>query len=1258
MNLCYDEVFSELLLPEKEKGYRTSRKQMKTIYYELENRYERKREVRTDFSYTSSQELDLMSSTLHSWREALAAHKREHYSECSQLIFNHATEFDDFVAKYHASQFKFNLDHSLSRDSQYACHDAYLGLYDGSIDPEVISESFWMLVEHWDSICTAIFANGQAHPGSSQLPSTTDGPRPAAAVKATEEVPRTSESSMNDSPTSSVQTRHHPGLSPFESRNMPERVQMTHSQIPLELEGSAPSTLPETPKSLEHVTERSILIDGLTDAQVQIPFLSNEMREEQRVYNSVVSVHAKGEDISSPNTSAALALPEIVPISSPIPIPRVTPKAHPLALSCKHGSPRAIREVRRTRDSTSESRNALEQVQMTRSQTRLSSLKPDSVFIPRELQRNTWSSLTDNELSKARKTDLPGKPPSELSMETAATVSRTSSKPATCVKSRQLPELLVPVERSAKPRVVNTATPCVPNSRTASNLNARSGNMDVSTEEQAHASKYAPLTKTTLTLSKLSPVSFLRAHPSSRLTNEPKPSPLNVSKRHMPNVISMKQVVSRKAHLRSDARSGASLPTANRPFGKPPSSPNLEQSDQLKQAAKLLGSSFELPANIPERSAEHSILFGRLTNKQVASLSSFGETGEERRTLDAVISIQKEIKENNIPEASVALTLPGSAPVTIPVHPGPLRHLSLEEIHMQAIKEASRRVLAPETQNTLERVHMTRSEASPSSAKPDNPLEPPGLIKSPPNIAREPTSARIPILVKPVSEMVLPISRPSFSLCPPAKAKERLNNAVLKAREIPKGNSRIGIKPSNRNISAPSLKRWDVEKPAIGKAKFNPAKRTSAVKHLPAPKTAFSLSKTSPDLISSTRAPPTRPSRDRASLPFPAVSKQRASSVVNTNHVVDTNITHRLPETLSRVSNEFSSPPSGESSFSPATGEAKKSVKPKGGPTQSSGICERSAERSAQNQRLVGARVSTLSLSDERREKRRIYDTVVNIQINRSEENIPEDTAASTLPFSTSVPSFIRPAPTASTHPPLDETLSPIEVVTRQRVLNLVNKTSSASELPHSPYTRTARRQSQHALTLSRNEGGQLARAAAYIREHINRRPLTCDKSVRCSPEVPPDKIAEPESDFRRLNVQVVNNKIEASITIRSPESEEESEPSPIRPNAVLQQLKARRANELSSGQSEAIPRLPGPTLNEASNQWQRNLHAVSNVEMSINSCSPAPNTALTPLCSSAFTYPAQTSPSFQPRPVFLDSHRLVHPFTQSSLDLDWFQTS
>src|SRR6266576_1691933 len=678
------------------------------------------------------------------------------------------------------------------------------------------------------------------------------------------------------------------------------------SKTPPELEGSASGTLPEMP--MERVNERSISIFGLADVQVQTSSFSAELGEERRVYNSVVSIHVKDEEQHSSETvSTAFALPGYIPISSPIPITRATSKSCPSTPSHKHGSQRVQREVRRTRDSTSESRNAPERVQMTRSQTRPSSLKPDSVSVPRELQRNTRSSLTDNELSKARKVDSHRKPPSESIMETASAVSHassmldsisvprelhrnprsslnkdsepskahnadsrretatavshTSSKLATHVKKRQSSESCMLVQKrlnkstgtvdsSTKSRAVVDATSCAPSSGAASNSKSRTGNAIVSRKKQASDSRHAPSTKTAPTLSKSSPVSSLRARPSNRLTNEPKPSLSNVSKRRTPNVVNTKQMVKTETHQRIDAHSRASLPNANPRFGKIPSSPNTGESEEPKRAVNLLGSPSGLPKKIPECSEEHSILFGQLASAQVNSLSTSDEMGEKRRTLDTVISIQKENNKNNLPEATAALTLPAPALDTSPIHPGPLRHSLLEGIRPQVIEKAIQKVSTPETRNMLERVQMTRSEASPSSMESDNHPEPPGLNTSPPNVTHEPTSARNPTSVKYVPEMVLPISRPSLNLS-------------------------IKSSSSGRTVLTPFPKRRDVKKQSIGKAKISLTKgTTNAAKCLPASKTASSLAKPSTVVTSSTRASPTRPSKDRIAPPFPVVPKR------------------------------------------------------------------------------------------------------------------------------------------------------------------------------------------------------------------------------------------------------------------------------------------------------------------------------------------------------------------------------------------------
>src|SRR6266550_9194403 len=79
-----------------------------------------------------------------------------------------------------------------------------------------------------------------------------------------------------------------------------------------------------------------------------------------------------------------------------------------------------------------------------------------------------------------------------------------------------------------------------------------------------------------------------------------------------------------------------------------------------------------------------------------------------------------------------------------------------------------------------------------------------------------------------------------------------------------------------------------------------------------------------------------------------------------------------------------------------------------------------------------------------------------------------------------------------------------------------------------------------------------------------------------------------------------------------------------VQPNATPQQPMTQRAEELSSEHLEAIPWLPGPVLDEVDNQWQQDLHAVSNVDKNMNSCLL--------FHSSASAYPAHIPPSIQLR--------------------------
>ena len=122
--------------------------------------------------------------------------------------------------------------------------------------------------------------------------------------------------------------------------------------------------------------------------------------------------------------------------------------------------------------------------------------------------------------------------------------------------------------------------------------------------------------------------------------------------------------------------------------------------------------------------------------------------------------------------------------------------------------ETIQKVSASKTRSSPEQVQMARSKASPSSAKPDAPLVPLGLPTGLSIAAHELQTTREPLTggTKPVtlsSSMVTPIFWTSPSLGMSVKTREQSIKTVLH-RELLKGNSLTGIKPSSRIISAPA----------------------------------------------------------------------------------------------------------------------------------------------------------------------------------------------------------------------------------------------------------------------------------------------------------------------------------------------------------------------------------------------------------------------------------------------------------------------
>src|SRR6266550_4737685 len=111
--------------------------------------------------------------------------------------------------------------------------------------------------------------------------------------------------------------------------------------------------------------------------------------------------------------------------------------------------------------------------------------------------------------------------------------------------------------------------------------------------------------------------------------------------------------------------------------------------------------------------------------------------------------------------------------------------------------------------------------------------------------------------------------------------------------------------------------------------------------------------------------------------------------------------------------------------------------------------------------------------------------------------------------------------------------IPPFEVISRRRDSNVVNKTSLAS-VEHSTSPKTTQKWSNPSSAPARVDGGgQLARAAAYIRERTTRRSPAFDEFVCQTPKGPPDRMTESES--KRQPMLLAVSKIETSAYMHSP---------------------------------------------------------------------------------------------------------------------------
>lgn len=328
-------------------------------------------------------------------------------------------------------------------------------------------------------------------------------------------------------------------------------------------------------------------------------------------------------------------------------------------------------------------------------------------------------------------------------------------------------------------------------------------------------------------------------------------------------------------------------------------------------------------------------------------------------------------------DLAVKLSL-SSSPARVPVYSDSPQSSPVEEVHPRATSEDSQRVSTPETRNPPERAQLVHSSVSPSSAKSDSPPMLRGLKKSPLVVTRElPTVCRFPTersksfkSTSATSKTELTISRPS--LCPSARVKplKQSSKTVLR-KELPKGSSILGIKPSRRAVSVPTaVKRVDIrmpEKPSV-KKEVSTEKEKSAIKHSPITKAAPTPPKSMP--VSYIRASLFSPSSQ-------AIQTQRTPNKVKTRWEVN-GMAHQANVTLSRVSD--------------------KAVRLRTGETPSAGVLERYEKRSVTASRPA-SKQGLSSSSTKVEEGRRVPRTVINKIIKtRKETCIPVDNTALSLP--------------------------------------------------------------------------------------------------------------------------------------------------------------------------------------------------------------------------------------------------------------------
>ena len=265
---------------------------------------------------------------------------------------------------------------------------------------------------------------------------------------------------------------------------------------------------------------------------------------------------------------------------------------------------------------------------------------------------------------------------------------------------------------------------------------------------------------------------------------------------------------------------------------------------------------------------------------------------------------------------------------------------------------------------------------------------------------------------------------PSPSLSVHAKAKEQSSKTVLR-RELPKGSSIMGVKPNGQIVPMPVPSTCAAVratgKPPDRKEEVSVEERTGAVKRLPLSNAAIMLHKPMP--TSSTIRPP----------PVTVSNGVKTCQGVN-------KMTHQVNEAIMRVSLGTTTPRSGK--------------------IPSANSIERSDERSIA---IIGPAVeqALAFISSEVGEKQWAPDTIVSNHVGEKGAMCSHGcSAAFKLPVSDpTAPSIPHTCAVAHYQQP-DESVPPLEVVSRQHEINVVSKVSELSE-GRSPGREAAREQSR-----------------------------------------------------------------------------------------------------------------------------------------------------------------------------------------------------